>query len=236
MRLIGILILPAAVLTPVQYFMPNPVLFALCGIPQAVMLSAAFTMVAPVLQSVVPYRLRGMGAALGSIYIFFIGATGGALLAALLTDAFGVRTAILVLVIPSTIIGGFMILRSSTFIRNDLSLVVEELREEMEEHQRQLQSPELIPALQVNDIDFAYGPVQVLFDVGFEVAPWRGARAARHERRRQVDDPARHRGPRYALARCRAVERPDDHLRGARAACSSRHPHAARRQGCVPDR
>ena len=53
------------------------------------MLSAAFTMVGPVLQSVVPYRLRGMGAALGSIYIFFIGATGGALLAALLTDAFG---------------------------------------------------------------------------------------------------------------------------------------------------
>ena len=111
-----------------------------------------------------------MGAALGSIYIFFIGATGGALLAALLTDAFGVRTAILVLVIPSTIVGGLMILRSSTYIRNDLSLVVEELHEEMEEHQRQLQSPELIPALQVNDIDFAYGPVQVLFGVGFEVA------------------------------------------------------------------
>ena len=38
-------VLPAAVLTPVQYFMPNPVLFTLCGIPQAVMLSAAFTMV-----------------------------------------------------------------------------------------------------------------------------------------------------------------------------------------------
>ena len=33
------------------------------------------------LTSVVPYRLRGMGSALGAIYIFFIGATGGALLA-----------------------------------------------------------------------------------------------------------------------------------------------------------
>jgi ABC-type branched-subunit amino acid transport system ATPase component/predicted MFS family arabinose efflux permease len=170
LRLIGILVLPAAVLTPLQYFMPNAVLFAICGIPQAVMLSAAFTMVAPVLQSVVPYRLRGMGSALGSIYIFFIGATGGALLAALLTDAFGVRTAILVLTIPSTIVGGLMILRSSAYIRNDLSLVVAELHEEMEEHERQLQSPDTIPALQVNDIDFSYGPVQVLFGVGFEVA------------------------------------------------------------------
>jgi ABC-type branched-subunit amino acid transport system ATPase component len=49
-------------------------------------------------------------------------------------------------------------------------MVVAELREEMDEHQRQLASPESIPALQVNDIDFAYGPVQVLFDIGFEVA------------------------------------------------------------------
>jgi ABC-type branched-subunit amino acid transport system ATPase component/predicted MFS family arabinose efflux permease len=170
LRLVGILVLPAAVLTPVQYFMPNPVLFAVCGIPQAIMLSAAFTMVGPVLQSVVPYRLRGMGSALGSVYIFFIGATGGALLGALLTDAFGVRTAILVLTVPSTIVGGLMVLRSSTYIRNDLSMVVAELREEMDEHQRQLASPESIPALQVNDVDFAYGPVQVLFGVGFEVA------------------------------------------------------------------
>ncbi|HXY94391.1 MAG TPA: ATP-binding protein [Acidimicrobiia bacterium] len=170
LRLVGILVLPAAVLTPVQYFMPNPVLFAVFGIPQAVMLAAAFTMVAPVLQSVVPYRLRGMGSALGSIYIFFIGATGGALLGALLTDAFGVRTAILVLTVPTTIIGGLMILRSSTYIRNDLSMVVEELHEEMDEHRRQLASPATIPALQVNDIDFSYGRVQVLFGVGFEVA------------------------------------------------------------------
>jgi ABC-type branched-subunit amino acid transport system ATPase component/predicted MFS family arabinose efflux permease len=170
LRLVGILVLPAAILTPVQYFMPNPVLFAVFGIPQAIMLSAAFTMVGPVLQSVVPYRLRGMGSALGSIYIFFIGATGGALLGALLTDAFGVRTAILVLTVPSTIVGGLMVLRSSTYIRNDLTMVVAELQEEMDEHQRQLASPETTPALQVNDIDFAYGPVQVLFDIGFEVA------------------------------------------------------------------
>ena len=48
-------------------------------------------MVGPVLQTVVPYRLRGLGAALGSLYIFFIGATGGALLSALISDAFGTR-------------------------------------------------------------------------------------------------------------------------------------------------
>jgi ABC-type branched-subunit amino acid transport system ATPase component/predicted MFS family arabinose efflux permease len=169
LRLVGLLVLPAAVFTPIQYSMPNPSLFVLFGIPQVVMLSAAFTMVAPVLQTVVPYRLRGMGSALGSIYIFFIGATGGALLAAILTDAIGTRATILVLTIPSTIVGGLLIVRSSTFIRNDLSLVVEELNEEMDEHRRQQATPESIPALQVRNIDFSYGNVQVLFDVSFDV-------------------------------------------------------------------
>ncbi len=167
--LLGIVILPAALLAPVQYFMPNVVLFTILGIPQLILLTISYTMVAPVLQSVVPYRLRGMGAALGAIYIFFIGATGGALLSALLTDEFGPRVAALTLVIPSTLIGGFLIIRGASFIKNDLSLVVAELREELDEHQRQQAAPDDIPALQVNDIDFAYGPVQVLFDVDFEV-------------------------------------------------------------------
>jgi ABC-type branched-subunit amino acid transport system ATPase component len=169
LRFVGLMILPAAVLTPVQFFMPNVIAFTIMGIPQLILLSVAFTMVQPVLQSVVPYRLRGMGSALGAIYIFFIGATGGALLSGLLTDEVGPRTAVLVIVIPSTVIGGVLILRGANFIRNDLSLVVAELREEMAEHERQQDSPDDIPALQVADIDFAYGPVQVLFGVGFEV-------------------------------------------------------------------
>jgi ABC-type branched-subunit amino acid transport system ATPase component/predicted MFS family arabinose efflux permease len=169
LRFVGYLILPAAILTPVQFFMPNVIAFTIMGIPQLILMSIAFTMVGPVLQSVAPYRLRGMGSALGAIYIFFIGATGGALLSGLLTDEFGPRTAVLAIVVPSTIIGGLLIVRGASFIRNDLSLVVAELREEMAEHERQREAPTEIPALQVADIDFAYGPVQVLFGVGFEI-------------------------------------------------------------------
>src|SRR3954449_2533300 len=169
LRFVGWLLLPAAILTPIQFFMPNVIAFTIMGIPQLILLSISFTMVGPVLQSVVPYRLRGMGSALGSIYIFFIGATGGALLSGLLTDEFGARTAVIVIMVPSTIVGGFLILRGATFIRNDLSLVVAELQEEMAEHRRQQDKPAEIPALQVADVDFSYGPVQVLFDVGFEV-------------------------------------------------------------------
>jgi ABC-type branched-subunit amino acid transport system ATPase component/predicted MFS family arabinose efflux permease len=170
LRLVGLLVLPAALFTPIQYSMPNPVLFVIFGIPQAILLSAAFTMVGPVMQTVVPYRLRGMGSALAAIYIFFVGATGGALLAAVLSDAIGTQATIIVISVPTTLVGGFLILRSATYIRNDLSMVVEELQEEMEEHLRAQAKPESIPTLQVRNVDFSYGPVQVLFDVDVEVA------------------------------------------------------------------
>ena len=169
LRLVGMMILPAALLTPAQYLMPNVVLFAIMGVPQMILLTVAFTMVGPLLQTITPYRLRGMGTALGSIYIFLIGATGGALLSGLLADEFGPGVAVVAIVVPSTVIGGFLIIRSARFIRNDLSLVVAELREEMEEHTRQVEAPDVIPALQVVNVDYSYGPVQVLFDVGFEV-------------------------------------------------------------------
>ena len=171
LRLVGFLILPAALLVPIQYAMPNALLFVVMGIPKEILLFTAFTMVGPVITTIVPYRLRGMGSALASVYIFFIGATGGAVLSALLADAFGPGVAVIVLAVPTTVIGGYMILRGAKYIRGDLSMVVAELQEEMEEHARRMEAPDTIPALQVNDIDFSYGPVQVLFDVAFDVRP-----------------------------------------------------------------
>jgi ABC-type branched-subunit amino acid transport system ATPase component/predicted MFS family arabinose efflux permease len=169
LRLIGLTIMPAALLTPLQYFMPNVWLFTLLAIPQATLLIPAFYVIGAVLQSVVPYRLRGMGAAVGSVYLFFIGATGGAILAGLIANAFNVRVAILTLAIPSTLIGGALIIRSSGFIRHDLSLVVAELKEDLEESKRRLADPEHVPVVQVSHLDFSYGNVQVLFDVSCDV-------------------------------------------------------------------
>ena len=169
LRLVGLLILPVAFTVPIQYAMPTALLFALTGVIPQILLMTAFTMVGPIMQSVTPYRLRGMGNALGAIYVFFVGATAGALLAAFFTDAIGPRAAVLLLVVPSTLIGGLLVLRSSMFIKNDLSLVVAELREEMAEHQRRQADPDDVPMLQAANIDFSYGHVQVLFDVSFEV-------------------------------------------------------------------
>jgi len=169
LALIGKVLLPAAVLTPIQFFMPNVVLYAVFSVPTSVLLLTSFSMISPILQSVAPYRLRGLTFAVSSIYVFFIGATGGAALSALLDASFGPRTAILLVMIPSILIGGSLIIRSSRFVRNDLSLVVVELQEELEDHKRRQADPDSIPVLQLNSIDFSYGQVQVLFDLSFEV-------------------------------------------------------------------
>ena len=169
MGLIGALILPSALLLPVQFNMPNPWLFAVLDVPGSLMMFAAFAMVGPLMQAVVPYRLRGIGSALSTLYIFFIGAAGGGLLSAMVVDASGPKTTILVLGLPSTIVGGAFMLNGARHIRRDLSRNVAEILEEQAEHNRQQEDPEHIPALQLADIDFSYGNVQVLFDVGFEV-------------------------------------------------------------------
>ena len=170
LSLLGKIILPVAVIVPIQYFMPDAVLWACFSVLATVLTMSAYSMVGPVLTSVAPYHLRGLTGAVGAIYIFFIGALGGAVLSAGLDQAFGPRTAVLVIIIPTTLVGGLMIMRGSHFIRNDLSLVVRELQEEQEEHRRQAADPASIPVLQLNNVDFSYGHVQVLFDVAFEVA------------------------------------------------------------------
>jgi len=169
LALLGWFVLPGAVLMPIQWFMPHGVAFMLAGIPASVLAMVTFAMVGPLLASIVPYRLRGLGSALSAIYIFFIGATGGALLSGLISNAYDPRVAALVVGVPATLVGGVMLIRGASFIKGDLSLVVQELREELEERDRQAADPEHIPVLQVNNIDFSYGHVQVLFDVAFEV-------------------------------------------------------------------
>ena len=80
-----------------------------------------------------------------------------------------------------------MIFRSARYIRGDLSLAVAELQRGDGRARRRHRSPDAIPVVQVADIDFSYGDVQILFDVSFEVRTRRGAGAARYERCRQVD-------------------------------------------------
>ena len=168
LHMIGALIGFSAVFKPIQWAMPTVPLFIAFSIPTLVMLNTAFAMVSPVMQAIVPYRLRGSGTALITLYIFFIGGTGGGLISFMFADSWGPRVTTLVLTIPSAILGGLIMYRGAKHVRHDLSLNVQELFDEQDE-QRRTSDDDEIPALQLNNIDFSYGPVQVLFDVAFEV-------------------------------------------------------------------
>jgi ABC-type branched-subunit amino acid transport system ATPase component/predicted MFS family arabinose efflux permease len=169
LRIVGALILPSALFTPLQVSTHSVVWFVIWGVPQAVLTACAFAMVTPVLQAVCPYRLRGLGTAMGVMYVVFIGGFAGGILGDFFTNALGVRGAVLILGIPTSIIGSLLLMNGSRHIRHDLSLVVEELLEEQDEHRKRTELGERTPVLQMANTDFSYGPVQVLFDVNFEI-------------------------------------------------------------------
>ena len=130
---------------------------------------AAFTQVGPTISAVIPYQMRAQAFAMVGVYIFLMGGFFGGLLAGALSDAFGERTALTVVVPPAALLGGLLIIYGSRYMKRDISSVVAELREMQAEQQRMAADPDNIPMLQVRNVDASYGNLQVLFDVSFEV-------------------------------------------------------------------
>ena len=169
LRIIGLLLIPVGVLVPIQYSMPNVWLFVVFATLTGTFLGAAFSMIQPSIQGVVPYRLRGMGTAIITFFMFALGGVGGGLVSAFLQNEFGERFTITLLTLIFMPLGGYNIIKGSRAIRRDLSLVVEDLQEEQAYVDLVSEGAD-IPVMQVNHVDFSYGQVQVLFDVSFDVA------------------------------------------------------------------
>ncbi len=170
-RIGGLLIAMYGVLMLVALRFREPVLLiTLISLANACT-SAAFVCVGPTIGAVAPYRMRAQAFALVPVFIFLMGGFFGGLIAGALSDAHGSRTALTVVAPPSALIGGAMFVYGSRFLKRDISLAVEELLEEQDELKRMSRRPDEIPLLQVRNLDFSYGPVQVLFDVGLELQP-----------------------------------------------------------------
>jgi ABC-type branched-subunit amino acid transport system ATPase component/sugar phosphate permease len=169
LRAAGLFIIGYGVLMMTALFFEEPVVLVI-GISLAnACTSAAFGAISPTVGAVTPYRMRAQAFALVPVFIFLMGGFFGGLVAGALSDAHGQRTALKIVVLPAALIGGGLIIYGSRFIKRDISLSVQELLEEQEELRRITAHPDEIPLLQVRGLDFSYGPIQVLFDVGFEV-------------------------------------------------------------------
>ena len=170
MRLAGLMV----VLTGVVYAIALPIkmigpLVGLLALGQA-LISTAFVAAPSIVAAVSPYRIRAQAFALIPVFVFLMGGFFGGLVVGQLSDAYNHRTALLVAAPPAALIGGALIVYGSRWIRRDISLAVEELLEERAEHERISAAGASAPVLQVRNLDFSYGPVQVLFDVSLEVA------------------------------------------------------------------
>ena len=236
LRFVGLMILPAALLTPVQYFMPNVIAVHDRGHPAAdPAVGRRSRWCEPVLQSVVPVPAAGHG--LGARVDLHLLHRRDRRRAPLRAAHRRVRLA----------------------YRGDRDRRPVDDRRRVPDPPRARRSsattcrwsspssrrrwtstgassstPTEIPALQVADIDFAYGPVQVLFDVGFEVRKGEvlallGTNGAGKSTILRAIA-----GLGHAATRRRAAQRPHHHLHDARAAGAARYPHPARRQGRVP--
>ena len=170
MRYAGMLVMVSGVV----YMVALPIkilgaLVALMAVAQT-LISMAFVAAPPLIAAVSPYRIRAQAFALLPVFVFLMGGFFGGLIVGQLSDAYNERTAMLMAAPPAALIGGALIVYGSRFVRSDISRSVEELVEEQEEQRRATADPASVPALQVHNLDFAYGSVQVLFDVSFEVA------------------------------------------------------------------
>ena len=117
--------------------------------------------------TVVEPRLRVMASALAGVFLAGVGTVSGVLLLGGLDRRFGVRLAVSALAIPA-LLGAFLARRAAVIVPGDLDGLA----------QRELSRGRLragtargerFPLLSCEGIDFAYGQLQVLFDVTFKV-------------------------------------------------------------------
>ncbi len=169
LRMMGLFIVAYGVFVTVGLrFQSAPVMIAFVTIGYAFQ-GAAFTQMGPAVSAIIPYQMRSQAFAMVGVYIFLMGGFFGGLLAGALSDAHGERTALTAVVPPAALLGGFLIVYGSRYMRRDIALTAAELREQQAERERVMREPDNVPVLQVRNIDVSYGNLQVLFDVGFDV-------------------------------------------------------------------
>jgi ABC-type branched-subunit amino acid transport system ATPase component/predicted MFS family arabinose efflux permease len=166
--LTGALVALFGIVKPLSLFMPGPVLYTVLEFVAQALLYGAFVPVTAIIASVTPYRLRSVGFATIGLYLSLIGGVGGALVVGGLAQAVGARAALAIALPPAALAGGALLAYGSRFVRRDIAAAAAELIEERDERERTAAGAE-VPALQVRNLDFSYGPLQVLFDVNVDV-------------------------------------------------------------------
>ena len=120
-----------------------------------------------VLLSVVPSQMRPHLAALQGIFVGGVGGVSGAILLGGIQSRYGLAGALFSLAGPG-VLGALLLSRAGKHVQADMDRMIDDVLEE--EQLRTLKaSGGHLPMLSCKGIDFSYGQLQVLFDVGFTV-------------------------------------------------------------------
>jgi branched-chain amino acid transport system ATP-binding protein len=120
-----------------------------------------------ILSAISPPKLRPLAFSLLGLFVALFGGVLGGVLVGALADAHGIRVG-LAAVGPLGVLGGLLMLRSAPTIEHDIETVAVELRD-AEDLAARVARGDHPRALEVRGVDFAYGNLQVLFDVSLDV-------------------------------------------------------------------
>jgi ABC-type branched-subunit amino acid transport system ATPase component/predicted MFS family arabinose efflux permease len=158
-----------SVLFPLSVVMPNVALLIVLQAAAAAVLAGPFAVTSAIVAAVVPYRMRSFAFSIVGINLVLVGGLFGGAVTGALSDGYGPRVAIGVIVPVSFLLAATYMLSASRFVKRDMATVVEELEEEQRESLRVADGSSSDELLQIRNLDFSYGPVQVLFDVDLVV-------------------------------------------------------------------
>jgi len=121
------------------------------------------------LAATAPAEMRGICFGMFGVYSLVFGGFAGGVLLGAISDATHSVTTALTLIGPVCGVGGLFLVIGSRYVRQDITLVIEDVLERYSEGERR-KAGGAIPALQIHNLDFFYGTQQVLFDIDLEVA------------------------------------------------------------------
>ena len=128
--------------------------------------SVAFAPLRMMLSVIAPPALRSLSFAMLGISMFLVGGLAGGIVLGAVSDATSPRFAYSLLIFPG-IIAGLLVIYGSQFVNGDIAMVVEDILEVERAIERQRHDSEHL--LEIRNLDFRYGSVQILFGVDLDI-------------------------------------------------------------------
>lgn len=130
-------------------------------------LALAAVMVTVTVAATAPPAMRSLTFALVGIYSLVLGGFAGSVVLGAVSDGRGPAFA-LTLMGPFAVMSGGVLAAGASRVRGDIGRTIEDITEEAAERE-QRSAGRAARAIQVHNVDFAYGTQQVLFDVELEI-------------------------------------------------------------------